>query len=231
MTVTPIATAAPGRPPHRRSRLLAAGVLAGPLFVVTFLVEGVLRDAYDPIRHPVSSLALGPSGWVQVLNFLVTGLLALALAAGLRRSLRPGPGWRWGPILVGVWAVGLIGAGVFVTDPVSGYPPGTPAQPQQPSWHGILHDLVFSLPAFIALAAACFVMARAFGKRRAPAWAAFSALSGIAFLVFFFLASAGFSQAPGLVATAGLWQRLAVAVGWLWLTALAVRERHADAQR
>jgi len=226
VTATLVATAVPGRPPSRRSRLLVVGAFAGPLFVVTFLVEGALRDAYDPMRHPVSSLALGPWAWVQVANFVVTGLLTLVLAAGLRRSLRsapdPRPGSFWGPLLVAGWGVGLIGAGVFVTDPVSGYPPGAPAQPAQPSWHGILHDLVFSLPAFAALVLACAVMSRAFAARRSRGWAVFSALTGVAVLVFFVLATAGFSQAPAFVDTAGLWQRLSVGVGWLWLTVLAL---------
>jgi hypothetical membrane protein len=100
--------------------LLACGVIGGPLFIVIFLVEGATRANYEPLRHPVSSLALGDYGWVQVANFIVVGLLTLAFAAGLRHTLRPGKGSTLGPLLVGIWAVGLLGAGVFVTDPVSG---------------------------------------------------------------------------------------------------------------
>ena len=106
--------------------LLACGIIGGPVFVLAFLVEGATRVNYEPLRHPVSSLALGDSGWTQTANFIITGLLTLAFAAGLWHTLRPGKGSVWGPLLVGVWAVGLLGAGVFVTDPVSGYPPGTP---------------------------------------------------------------------------------------------------------
>jgi hypothetical protein len=36
---------------------LACGVIDGPLFVVVFLVEAATRAGYDPLRHPVSSLA------------------------------------------------------------------------------------------------------------------------------------------------------------------------------
>jgi hypothetical protein len=43
--------------------LLACGVIAGPLFVLVFVVEGATRADYDPLRHPVSSLALGYWGW------------------------------------------------------------------------------------------------------------------------------------------------------------------------
>ncbi len=84
---------------------LACGAMGGPLFVLAFLVEGANRANYDPLRHPVSSLSLGDSGWTQTANFIVTGLLMLAFAAGLRHALRQGKGSTWGPLLVGVWAV------------------------------------------------------------------------------------------------------------------------------
>lgn len=201
--------------------LLACGVIGGPLFVATFLVEDATHANYDPLRHPVSSLALSDSGWVQGANFIVTGLLTLAFAAGLWRALQPGKGSTLGPLLVGVWAVGLLGAGVFVTDPVSGYPPGAPDRLSGYSWHGALHDL-FSGPAFVALAAACFVFGRRCAGRGERGWAVYSAISGLVFVIAFVLASAGFGQAAGLVDLAGLLQRVAVAVGFGWLTLLAV---------
>ena len=62
------------------------------------------------MREPVSSLALGQRGWIQRLNFVGTGLLMLAFADGLRQA---SPATRasspWGPRLVAVYAVGLIG--------------------------------------------------------------------------------------------------------------------------
>jgi hypothetical membrane protein len=201
--------------------LLACGVIGGPLFIVIFLVEGATRANYEPLRHPVSSLALGDYGWVQVANFIVVGLLTLAFAAGLRHTLRPGKGSTLGPLLVGIWAVGLLGAGVFVTDPVSGYPPGSPDRLSGYSWHGALHDL-FSLPAFVALTAACFVFGRRFATRGERGWAVYSAISGLVFVSAFVLSSAGFGQAEGLVDLAGLLQRVAVAVGFGWITLLAV---------
>jgi hypothetical membrane protein len=202
--------------------LLFCGALAGPLFMAVLLVEGATRPHYDPLRHPGSSLELGPYGWVQQVNFVLAGLLTLAFAIGLRRRLRAGRGARWGPLLVGVWAVGLIGAGVFVTDPVSGYPPGTPDVVAHPSWHGGLHDLL-SLPGFAALAAAFLVLARRFAAEGRRGWAAYSLGTAVMFAVSFGLAGAGFEQAAGLVAVAGLWQRVAVVAGWAWLTLLAVR--------
>lgn len=224
MVQTLVSSATPARPPRRPNRLLFSGLLAGPLFVGTFLLAGAFRDGYDPMRHPVSSLSLGPGGWVQIINFLAAGLLSIAFAAGLRRSLRPGPGSAAGPLLIAVWGIGLVGAGVFVTDPVSGYPAGTPAEPGAASRSGLLHDMVFSLPAFAGLAAAMVVFAYAFARRHATGWAVYSGLSGAAFLVLFLLTSAGFDQDPRWVAAAGLLQRLTVGIGWLWLGLLAVRQ-------
>ncbi|WP_433727270.1 DUF998 domain-containing protein [Actinoplanes sp. CA-051413] len=214
----------PAGPPQPHRFLLLCGLLAGPLFVGSFLLEGAFRDGYDPLRHPVSSLSLGPGGWVQIVAFLSAGVLTLVFAVGLRRSLRPGPGSAAGPLLIAVWGVGLLGAGVFVTDPVSGYPAGTPATPDVPSRHGLLHDLAFSLPGFVCFAAAMLVFAYAFTRRRALGWAVYSGLSATAFLILFVLNNAGFAQDPRWVSTAGLLQRLTIGVGWLWLTLLAVRQ-------
>jgi hypothetical protein len=69
--------------------LLACGAIAGLLFVLVFLLEGATRANYDPLRHPVSSLALGDYGSVQSANFVVAGLLTLAFSVGLRRVFRP----------------------------------------------------------------------------------------------------------------------------------------------
>ncbi len=41
---------------------LACGAIAGPLFGIALLVEGITRADYDPLRHPVSSLSATPVG-------------------------------------------------------------------------------------------------------------------------------------------------------------------------
>ena len=96
--------------------LLACGIAAGPVFTLAYLLEGARRKDYKPLRHPVSSLALGPA-------FLMAGLLSLAFAVG--------------------------GAGAFRTDPVSGYPAGTPDRIHDHTRAGALHDGV-SLGSFFS---------------------------------------------------------------------------------
>src|SRR5712692_3684073 len=105
--------------------LIACGAVGPLLFILVFLLEGATRPGYSVWRNYVSSLSLSDQGWMQIANFLVCGLLTLCFAVGLRQVLRQGKGSVWGPILLGVFSLGLIVAGLFVTDPNLGYPPGT----------------------------------------------------------------------------------------------------------
>jgi Protein of unknown function (DUF998) len=214
--------AAPGGPAIWTRRLLRCGVAAGPVFVTAFLGEGAARDGYRPLRHPVSSLALGPGGWVQAANFAVTGILFLGAAAGLSRADDPATGTRIGPALIGAAGAGLIGSAIFPTDPVSGYPPGTPGVPRAPSRAGMVHNLA-ALPVFLGLpAAAAGASWRCFriGQR---GWGLYCAGTAVTMPAAMALAAAGFSQSPRLVRFGGLFQRVSIVTGFAWLTALSAR--------
>jgi hypothetical membrane protein len=166
---------------------------------------------------------------MQAANFVITGLLLLAFAIGLRRALRPFGGAVWGPLLIGSAGIGLIGAGIFTADPLNGYPPGTPLVPTVRTVHGSLHDL-FGIPVFLGLPIACFVFSRRFARLSERGWAAYSALSGLMMLVTFVLAAMGLNQMPGFADFAGLFQRLSIACGWIWITLLAVHMLRAPSQ-
>jgi len=73
------------------AQLLTAGIAAGPLFLTVWAMQAFTRTGFDPSRHPLSLLSLGNLGWIQIANFVVTGALYLAYAAGLRQVLRTGP--------------------------------------------------------------------------------------------------------------------------------------------
>jgi hypothetical protein len=156
-------------PATRTSRLLACGIVAGPLFLTVGLAQAVTRDRYDLSRHPLSLLSLGDLGWVQIANFVLTGLLFIACAAGMRRALRPGRGGTWGPLLVGGLGAGLVVAGVFVTDAGAGFPPGAPEGAPEMSWHGVLHEVGFAL-ASVGMVAGCLVFARRFAAVAQWGW-------------------------------------------------------------
>ncbi len=183
--------------------LLRCGALGAPLFVLVFLIEGITRPHYNALRQPVSDLAIGELGLIQTANFIITGLLFLAFAIGLRRTLRP-LGGVWGPWVVGSFAIGLIGAGIFTGDK---YP--------------LLHNLC-GIPVFFGLPIACFIFSRLFVRLGRHGWAAYSVISGVTMLVMFIFAGMGFGGRPGLVNFAGVFQRLSITVGWTWVTLLAV---------
>ena len=84
-----------------KRNLLVSGIVAGPLFVIASLAQAFTRTGFDLGRHPISLLSLGSLGWVQIANFVVSGVLYLAGAIGMRDALRPGRGSTWGPLLVG----------------------------------------------------------------------------------------------------------------------------------
>ncbi len=203
-----------------RQGLLSCGALAGPLFVSVFLIEGARRPDYKPLRHPVSSLSLGPQGWVQVANFAATGVLYVAGAAGLARSPGQAAGRRIAAAALGATGLGLLGSAVFRTDPVSGYPPGTHDAPAQTTATGTMHT-VAGLPIFLGIPTAAFACAWRFHRSGTPGWAAYSAATGASMLAAMGLAGSGFSQDPRLVNYAGLFQRTAIVTGFSWLTALS----------
>ncbi len=200
--------------------LLSCGAIGGFGFIAVFLIAGAIRPHYDMLYQPVSALSLSAGGWVQIANFIVTGLLMLACALGLRRALTPGRGATSGPILIGIYGLCLVGAGVFVTDPGFGYPPGAPSGvPTTGSLHGTLHTLI-SLVVFVSVSIACFVFASRFSAQpHSRAWAVYSFLTGLAVPAFIVAASAAwFSGGPG-----GLFQRLSISAGWVWVGLLAIR--------
>ena len=187
-----------GRPARWTRALLYCGLAAGPVFVATFLADGGTRDGYRPSRHPVSSLALGPRGWVQAANFAVTGTLVLAGAAGLGRAADPPLSSRAGRALIGAAGAGLIGAAVFPTDPVSGYPPGTPDALTQPSRTGVLHNLA-AVPVFLGLPAAAFTCSAQSARTGHRRFGRYCAATATTMLATTALAGAGFNQSPRLV--------------------------------
>jgi uncharacterized protein DUF998 len=202
--------------------LLRCGVVAGPVFVTAFLLEGAARDGYRPLRHPVSSLSLGSRGWIQATNFAVTGALFLAGAAGLARTGGPAASRRAAPALISAAGAGLIGSALFPTDPVSGYPPGTPDALTEPSHTGIVHSIV-AVPVFFGIPAAALASSRQSWRAGRRKFGLYSAGTAVTMLATQVLAGAGFSQSPRLVKLGGLFQRASIITGFAWLTALSLR--------
>ena len=164
-------------------RLVACGALVGPLFIAVVVVQALTRSGYDLGEHPISLLTLGEFGWVQSANFVVAGALSAAFAVGVRHVLRPAPAARWTPLLIGVFGLGLVVAGVFRPDPSYGFPPGSPeGTPDELSMSAMLHGVGFAL-AIGGWTFACLVFARRELAAGYGRWAAYSAVSAVVALV------------------------------------------------
>lgn len=197
--------------------LLTCGAVLAPLFYVIVLLQMATRDGFDITRHAISSLSLGDMGWIQIANFIVTGVLAVLLAIGLRRVLRGGKAGTWAPLLIGVYGLGIMLAGVFPPDAALGFPPGAPeGMAETVSTSAALHSLGF-FTAFSSLTATCFVVARRFFGDKERNWGMYSIVSGIASPLLVILGMTVFNS------SAGICFALAGAVGFGWLSAVAVR--------
>jgi hypothetical protein len=151
--------------------LLIGAVVATPLFVVLWAAQAFTREGFRPTYHPMSLLSLGDGGWVQVLNFVVVGLLIIGGGVGLGRTLGGGRLTRWIAVLIVLLGIGLVVAGVFVTDAGAGFPVGAPSGAPVMSWHGAVHEVGFVLTQ-LAFIAAGIVLAVKFGRARRRAMAA-----------------------------------------------------------
>jgi hypothetical protein len=75
---------------------------------------------------------------------------------------------------------------------------------------------------FICLPWACFVFRKNFITAGKQKLAAYSAFTGYAMITTFIIASIGFKQVSGFVNYAGLFQRLCVFLGLIWMTGLSL---------
>jgi hypothetical protein len=159
--------------------LLLAGAAAGPLFLLASGVGMLTRSGFDLRVLPISALSLGSWGWTQIATFIVSGLLGLAGAVGVRRVSRG----LWGPLLIGGYGLGLLIAGIFVTDPALGFPAGAPAgRPTTITWHALVHSGAAML-AMGAVIMACLVYARSYFRLDQRTQAVVSVLASISIVV------------------------------------------------
>ena len=202
MSAAVVATHGADMTSDRTRRLLLGAAIAGPLFAVVGLVQAFSHPGFDLTRHALSVLEAGDLGWIQQANFIVSGLLYVGGALAMRQVMRGARGGTWGPMLILIFGLGMIGAGCFTADAGLGYPPGTPAGANNVSWHGIVH-LVSASVSFLTLTIAGFVWARRFASEGRGVWAAYSVLSVVIFFASFAgLASGNLSLNLAFVLTA-----------------------------
>jgi len=197
--------------------LLACGAIAPLLNIVVILILGATRPGYNAWQIPDSNLELGEGGWIQIANYIVTGVLLLGFAIGLRRALRTGRGSTWGPILLGIYGLTFIVTAPILPDPALGYPPGASSAL---TIHGAIH-ILFGLLQFTSLIAACFVLARRDAALERRGWSWYSVATGLlvaASYVAFVLTAKLLDGGP-----TGLIERIGIIGGGIWIALLAIR--------
>jgi hypothetical membrane protein len=195
--------------------LALTGIIAPVGFTTLVIVQGFLLPDYSHVKMPISALAAWPTGWIQILNFCVSGALIVMFAFGLHRGVQP---TRRGTIAVALLAAGgagVIGAGVFPWKMVDGVPTETPAH------------VAASITGFAATGLGLIVFSRRMNMDlRWRDLSAFTMIVGIAVLLLF--VALGFfaidDDAP-LHPWAGLIQRVLCAVWFTCMIVLAARLR------
>lgn len=203
--------------PRRLMLALTYGVAGTLLFPFTYLISGAVRPGYNPWQQAISTLSLGPGGWLQRANFIMCGGSVIWLALVFRKILRGGSCATWYPRVRAIEGIGLIMIGFFSTDPAPGYPPGTLST--STTLQGGIH-LGFTILVVNMMALGLFVISKRFWKDpNFPGWTVFSIISGL--LTFVFMTAFGISNATHS-GYPGLFERLATNTDTVWGAALLI---------
>ncbi len=202
------------------SQLLSGVGIAGPVVTTAALVvlHFVRPDVND--TDLISAYAVGPYGWLMTTAFLALGLGALAVGVGIRRAVMPS---RWslvGSLLVALFGVGFVLAGIF---PVGGCRDVEcvamfASDADLPITAAAMAHGVGSLLGILLLIVGMFVLARAF--KRDPRWQSFRRWSlalGLAALLQFAI------PGEGIVAAILMRTLVVTLIVWLLLAALRLR--------
>jgi len=119
---------------------LRKGAIAGALAPFVFLLSAVAiswleEDFMGQLgwEEWPSGLALGPDGWLQIVNFIVLGLLLIAFAGAVSAVPARGRWARAAPVLLVIGGVAAVML-AFKEDPQSG---------DTTTWHGTIHVVAY----------------------------------------------------------------------------------------
>lgn len=190
-----------------------AGIAAPLIFWMALITAGLIRPGYSAIREYGSELGVGPHAWLMNGAFILWGLLEMAFALGLYRSLADTRGAvQLGAALIGVAGCAMVLVGLFPM-----------ALNGKRSLPGSIHAHAAEL-LFAALIAAYLILAGPMQRdARWRGYAICSALAGVLSLLLFVLYRWG-GDFVSVSAEIGLVQRilLAVTMGWLEIVAIHV---------
>jgi len=176
------------------------GISAPIIFALLVVVASLARQDYSQTSNFVSDLGVGPYSFIQNINFFIFGILSIGLALGLRGALPPAKSLKAGVILVIIFGLGIILAGIFPESYLSQVP----------------HNLV-SATAFITIIAAQFLVWYGLRKEDEKIWgtyAKYCLISGLLSFLFLIVLRVSINYYPDYQGAA---QRLFLAVPWIWI--------------
>jgi len=201
--------------------LITAGILAGPLYITLSIVQALIRDGFDMVRHPASLLSLGDFGWIQITNFVLSGLLFIACAIGIHKSGITGIGRKWLSRLIALMGIGLIMGGVFLADPALGFPAGAPeGVSSSMSWHAAVHGFA-PIIGFYAQLSVLIIMARRFYRNNEKILMIFTVLICITTLVLISIPNFTADWSRGIVNFIPMW--IGAALGYFYTSYVLIR--------
>ena len=203
----------------RRQLAAWAGMIGSILFVAIFTLEGWLRSGYNPLGMFVSELSLGPGGWIQIVNFIVFGVLLLVFTWGVVDEFRDEKMSRAGLIILAIIGISFFVSGPFVMDPAT-------TIPNLISWHGRLHSL-FGALVFSLSPISCFIFFSRFRnnlKWRSLQW--WTLTAGVIIAASVVLMKVGQAKLTGVPDVFGEWigviQRIAIITYLSWIFTFAL---------
>lgn len=211
--------------PSAEARSLSAGLAAALTAAVgvTILALHAIKPEFEPTWRFLSEYAIGDSGWVMQGAFFLWAASCAALAAALWNEVGTLPG-KIGVVMLGGVVVGLVGAGVFVMDPVT-------INPENATHSGRMHGLasmlgIPGLPIAAMLISASLVKTGKWAPhRKAVMLAAHTTWISLVLMMVYVIAvvpkAGGFTENT----YAGLMNRLVVAayLAWQWVVARRIR--------
>jgi hypothetical membrane protein len=179
----------------RNARLLALGGVIGPVaFVSAWLLTGLNTTGYSPVARAISRLAAAgaPTRSGMTAGFVIFGIGVVCHGLAIRKAL---PGWSWAALVT--TGLATIGAAVFPLDAAD-------------DTHG-----AFAGIGYVTLALAPLLAVKVFRSQR-PGWAGFSLIIGTVVGLCLVISVFGPDD------TIGLFQRIGLTAGDVWIVATAV---------
>ena len=182
------------------------GILGPIIFTVMVIIESLIRPGYSQTYNFVSDLGVGPYAILQNINFFIFGILSIGFALGLKEALPSGKYLKYSAWLVIIFALGIIGAGIFPENYMFQVP----------------HNLV-SATAFVAIIAAQLLIWKGLKGANDSTWGRYRMFSLITGILSIVLVIALKIAMTDFIAFQGAVQKIFIAVWLIWIEISALK--------